>query len=67
MEILCTQISVDCVKNDSVDIRCGGPSYLGFDFNVPKDKLEEMKRFVIESLKIFEVPIQNIYNTGNSF
>ena len=32
--IKCSRIGVDCVANDPVDIRCGGPEYLGFDFNV---------------------------------
>jgi hypothetical protein len=27
-------ISIDCERNDPVDIRCGGPAYLGFDFYV---------------------------------
>lgn len=30
--IRCSKISVDCVSNDPVDIRCGGPEFLGFDF-----------------------------------
>ena len=30
--INCTRIAVDCVANDPVDIKCGGPEYLGFDF-----------------------------------
>jgi len=30
-------ISVDCEHNDRVDIRCGGPPILGFDFYVPAD------------------------------
>lgn len=38
-----SKICVDCVKNDPVDISCGGPDYLGFDFYVQKDKVKEMK------------------------
>ena len=53
--IRCSQISVDCVANDPVDIRCGGPEYLGFDFNVRVEQTEEMKKFIIcfyEQVKI---------------
>lgn len=28
------KISIDVKQNDPVDIRCGGPHYLGFDFFV---------------------------------
>jgi len=29
--------SVNCKRNDSVDIRCGGPPILGFDFYIDAD------------------------------
>ena len=37
-KIKCRKISVDSVYNDPVDIRCGGPEYLGFDFFVKEAK-----------------------------
>ena len=38
--IKCTKICVNCVPNDPVDIRCGGPNYLGFDFFVREEETE---------------------------
>ena len=49
--VKCTEIGVDCVENDPVDIRCGGPEYLGFDF------------FVL-TLSELRVPAINIYSSG---
>ncbi len=62
--VKCTTIGVDCTKNDPVDIRCGGPTYLGFDFYVKPEQEEEMKQFIIMSLRFFKVPIANIYFSG---
>jgi hypothetical protein len=31
------RISIDVCRNDSVDIRCGGPAVLGFDFTLDAD------------------------------
>ena len=38
--VKCSRIGVNCVINDPVDVRCGGPQYLGFDF-----KLSGFKNF----------------------
>jgi hypothetical protein len=51
------RITVDCVQNDSVDIRCGGPAMLGFDFFIdadenPEDYVEHIKK----KLKEHNVP-----------
>lgn len=56
-----SKICADCVKNDPVDISCGGPDYLGFDFYVQKDKVKEMKDFVSTTLSVLEVPVVEIY------
>ena len=40
------RIGVDCTINDPVDVRCGGPEYLGFDFNVRKEDSKEMLNFI---------------------
>lgn len=40
-------LSVDCYENDSVDIRCGGPRYLGFDFTVFSEDVD----FALEAIK----------------
>lgn len=62
--IRCSQISVNCVANDPVDIRGGGPIYLGFDFNVKEEQTEEMKCFIEEALQSFQVPLTSLYVTG---
>ena len=48
--IRCSKISVDCVSNDPVDIRCGGPEFLGFDFYVREENTKEMTKFIIMTL-----------------
>ena len=50
-KVSCTNICVECVANDPVDIRCGGPKYLGFDFPVKDTELEEMKSFIYDTLE----------------
>lgn len=59
--VKCSRISVDCVANDPVDVRCGGPAYLGFDFNVKTEKTEEMKTFIDLTLKNFKIPLEKMY------
>ncbi len=62
--ILCTCLGVDCVANDPVDINCGGPGYLGFDFSVPKEQTKEMANFIAETLNSFNIPLERIYRNG---
>lgn len=62
--IKCSRIGVDCVVNDPVDIRCGGPEYLGFDFNVKEEVTEEMKQFIVVTLETLQIPLANIYICG---
>ena len=61
--IKCSRISIDCVVNDPVDIRCGGPEYLGFDFNVKEEETEEMKKFIEITLETFGIPLINLYHS----
>lgn len=56
----CSKISVDCVYNDPVDVRCGGPKILGFDFYVKNEETEEMIIFIKETLKETKVPLMSI-------
>ena len=56
--INCTHLSIDCVEIDPADIRCGGPGFLGFDFFVATEKVEEMETFTRMALKECEVPVQ---------
>lgn len=60
--VKCNQISVDCVKNDPVDVRAGGPDYLGFDFYVAEEKTEEMKKFITETLKKYNIPLSCMWS-----
>lgn len=62
--IKCSKISVNCTANDPVDIRCGGPKFLGFDFNVREDQASEMTKFIIMTLNELEVPLIDIETTG---
>lgn len=56
----CVLVKIDCVKNDPVDIRCGGPQYLGFDFYISKKDAVEMLEFIKKSLKENNVPVIDI-------
>lgn len=62
--VLCSVIAVDCVPNDPVDIRCGGPTMLGFDFAVKENETEEMIDYIIDCLKEHHVPLVNIFVSG---
>ena len=64
--IKCSKIGVDCVSNDPVDIRCGGPEFLGFDFYVREEYTKEMTKFIIMTLDNLEVPLASIKVTGTT-
>lgn len=40
------------------------PTYLGFDFNVRKEQVEEMKKFIELTLNEFSVPLVDLYVSG---
>lgn len=53
--------SVSCEHNDSVDIRCGGPAMLGYDFGVSPDENEEdIKKFLKETVKKYHQPFISV-------
>lgn len=60
---ICSKLSVDCVRNDPVDVRCGGPEYLGFDFFVKEEEFSEMQKLVIATLNTLEIPLISIYES----
>lgn len=64
-KIKCKKISVDSVYNDPVDIRCGGPEYLGFDFFVKENEIKEMSNFIIDTLNKYGVPLNGMYVVGD--
>lgn len=45
------KVVVNCKKNDEVDIRAGGPEYLGFDFYVGDYPDDEIESFIKKALK----------------
>jgi len=60
---VCTAIhlGVDCEENDSVDIRCGGPRMLGYDFYISTDEnLKEVESKIKEFLKKYNRPFIRI-------
>lgn len=59
--IKCIKIGVDCVKNDPVDIRCGGPNFLGFNFLVKEEDFSKMVPFITETLQKCNIPFLRIY------
>jgi len=56
-------IEVNCKKNDPVDIKCGGPQYLGFDFYVDPKKVKELTEVIRQELQD-NFPDLRIYNSG---
>ena len=54
--VKCSRIGVNCVINDPVDVRCGGPQYLGFDVNVLDNQVAAMKTYIKATLDTFSVP-----------
>lgn len=46
------QLVVDCMENDPIDFKCGGPRILGFDFFVKPDecdtRIEEIKALLLK-------------------
>lgn len=54
------KIIVDCERNDPVDIRCGGPVTLGFDFFVNDEEADNMISFIKEELKKNNRPLMAI-------
>ena len=71
-KIKCNVIAVDTEKNDPVDIRCGGPTYLGYDYFVKSEETESLKSFIKktfasmhkEYIRIY-VSAENIYKPAN--
>lgn len=57
----CRHVNVDVVANDSVDIRCGGPDVLGFDFYVaPTEKPDAIEKYIRECLDAQDLPCMGV-------
>jgi hypothetical protein len=45
-------VNVSCERNDPVDIRCGGPAILGYDFYVsPDENIFDLIDFITDCIK----------------
>ena len=51
IETKLSKITVDVVQNDPVDVRSGGPAYLGFDFVVETSKSTELTTLIKNKLE----------------
>ena len=59
-----TWISVDVCDNDPVDVKAGGPEYLGFDFYVNPSQSEKITKLIETTMKSLNIPIMNIRVLG---
>lgn len=55
-----SKIGVDICRNDPVDVRAGGPEWLGFDFYVDEKSSDDMIRFIKVSLDHLQLPLASI-------
>ena len=54
-------VVIDCCQNESVDVRCGGPSFVGYDFLVAAgvpDK--EIDAFIRKALEKHDRPCEHV-------
>lgn len=63
-KFICRKISVDSVYNDPVDIRCGGPEFLGFDFFVKEGEVKDMAVFIADTMNKYGVPLNGMNVVG---
>lgn len=52
-----THLSVNCLPNDPVDVRCGGPQHLGFDFVVLREHATEAIGLILRVLGEVHKPL----------
>lgn len=57
-------ISADVKENDRVDIKCGGPQYLGFDFYINPDDKKKALSVVKEEIDKRDFPMSRVYECG---
>lgn len=62
------EVEVDVKENDSVDIRCGGPRTLGYDWFVAADENKKsLEKFIRAELEKNGVPCMGIYIRDKEF
>ena len=62
--VTCSQICVDCVKNDLNGFSHGQHEYLGFDFFVKCEDTENIQQAIEITLKELEMPFVRMYVVG---
>jgi hypothetical protein len=54
-------VDVSCERNDSTDIKCGGPAMLGYDFFVsPDEEIADLMNFIHYCIKKYHRPFIGI-------
>ena len=59
-KITCSKISVDCIKNDPVDVKAGGAEILGYDFFVEKNDAERLVSLINTTINDLSLPLMGI-------
>lgn len=59
-KITCSKISVDCIKNDPVDVKAGGAEILGYDFFVEEQETERLVSLIDTTIKELSLPLMGI-------
>lgn len=60
---VCDAIHVDvsCGRNDPVDVRCGGPTILGYDFFIsPDENVDDFGNFIKKCLRKYHRPLLGV-------
>lgn len=56
------RVTINTEENDPVDIRCGGPMWLGYDFIVDADEnVKDLKKFIDNTFKKFNKYYSSVY------
>ncbi len=59
-KITCSKISVDCIKNDPVDVKAGGAEILGYDFFVEENDAERLVSLINTTINDLSLPLMGI-------
>lgn len=63
-------IGVNCEANDPIDVKCGGPEYLGYDFYISIEENlsiveRNIKQYLIDNKKPFVSIVHNLIEDFN--
>lgn len=59
-KVTCSKISVDCIKNDPVDVKAGGAEILGYDFFVEENDAERLVSLINTTINDLSLPLMGI-------